>query len=186
MTRTRTTLRALGISMLLVIGIAAARAQEVTTTYPVLVACTPPISQLCNPPFTVPVTTTATLVAEFTASPSHCSEIRVRYLVDGVVVTGFSEPLAPGESTGEVDLGPVASGAHTVGVQAMGVLGGCNTGGLGLWAGELDVTTSILVGPPLTLAACKNGGWQTFNNPVFKNQGDCVSFVATQGRNPGQ
>ena len=86
----------------------------------------------------------------------------------------------------QVDLGPVASGAHTVGVQAMGVLGGCNTGGLGLWGGELDVTTSILVGPPLTLDACKNGAWQTFNNPVFKNQGDCVSFVATQGRNPGQ
>jgi hypothetical protein len=29
---------------------------------------------------------------------------------------------------------------------------------------------------------CKNGGWQTFG--VFKNQGDCVSFVETGGRNP--
>lgn len=28
---------------------------------------------------------------------------------------------------------------------------------------------------------CKNGGWRTFN--VFKNQGDCVSYVATGGRN---
>jgi YVTN family beta-propeller protein len=24
---------------------------------------------------------------------------------------------------------------------------------------------------------CKKGGWQTFTNPRFKNQGDCVSFV---------
>jgi len=24
---------------------------------------------------------------------------------------------------------------------------------------------------------CKNGGWQTFNNPSFKNQGQCVSYV---------
>jgi hypothetical protein len=24
---------------------------------------------------------------------------------------------------------------------------------------------------------CRNGGWKTFG--VFKNQGDCVSFVAT-------
>jgi hypothetical protein len=27
---------------------------------------------------------------------------------------------------------------------------------------------------------CKNGGWQSFG--VFKNQGDCVSFVATGGK----
>ena len=29
---------------------------------------------------------------------------------------------------------------------------------------------------------CKNGGWKTFG--VFKNQGDCVSFVASKGKNP--
>jgi hypothetical protein len=29
---------------------------------------------------------------------------------------------------------------------------------------------------------CKNGGWQTFG--VFKNQGDCVSWIATAGKNP--
>ena len=29
---------------------------------------------------------------------------------------------------------------------------------------------------------CKNGGWQDFG--IFKNQGDCVSFVATGGKNP--
>ena len=27
-------------------------------------------------------------------------------------------------------------------------------------------------------AACKNGGWKTFTNPSFKNQGQCVSFMA--------
>jgi hypothetical protein len=34
---------------------------------------------------------------------------------------------------------------------------------------------------------CKDGGWQTVQaSPPFKNQGDCVSFVATQGKNqPG-
>jgi hypothetical protein len=35
---------------------------------------------------------------------------------------------------------------------------------------------------PETKQECKNGGWQIFG--VFKNQGDCVSFVATGGRNP--
>jgi hypothetical protein len=30
----------------------------------------------------------------------------------------------------------------------------------------------------------QNGGWKTFTDPSFKNQGDCVSFVATKGKNP--
>jgi hypothetical protein len=32
---------------------------------------------------------------------------------------------------------------------------------------------------------CKNGGWQNFSNPAFKNQGDCVSYFVTGGRNGG-
>jgi hypothetical protein len=35
---------------------------------------------------------------------------------------------------------------------------------------------------PTTKPECKNGGWKTYG--VFKNQGDCVSFVATGGKNP--
>jgi hypothetical protein len=34
---------------------------------------------------------------------------------------------------------------------------------------------------PTSKDQCKNGGWRSFG--VFKNQGDCVSFVATGGRN---
>jgi hypothetical protein len=36
--------------------------------------------------------------------------------------------------------------------------------------------------PRLTTDQCKKGGWQTFG--IFKNQGDCVSFVATNGKSP--
>ena len=35
---------------------------------------------------------------------------------------------------------------------------------------------------PTSVDECKNGGWKTFG--VFKNQGDCVSFVASKGKNP--
>jgi hypothetical protein len=35
---------------------------------------------------------------------------------------------------------------------------------------------------PTSKEQCKNGGWRNF--PRFKNQGDCVSFVATGGKNP--
>src|SRR3954453_3900561 len=50
----------------------------------------------------------------------------------------------------------------------------------------LDETfTSNLPAPvplaPTDVAQCKNGGWRTYSQ--FKNQGDCVSFVVTHGRN---
>lgn len=32
---------------------------------------------------------------------------------------------------------------------------------------------------PVTKDQCKNGGWASYQNPSFKNQGDCVSFVAS-------
>ena len=32
---------------------------------------------------------------------------------------------------------------------------------------------------------CKDSGWKTFSNPSFKNQGDCVSFVASKGKARG-
>ena len=34
-----------------------------------------------------------------------------------------------------------------------------------------------LVGPATSVDQCKKNGWQTFNNPTFKNQGACVSYV---------
>lgn len=47
----------------------------------------------------------------------------------------------------------------------------------------LAIDNSVLatfVGPPVSKDECKKGGWTTFNVPrVFKNQGDCVSFVET-------
>jgi DNA-binding beta-propeller fold protein YncE len=47
---------------------------------------------------------------------------------------------------------------------------------------------AVAVGPDLTppvptsIQQCKHGGWRDFG--VFKNEGDCVSFVATRGKNP--
>jgi hypothetical protein len=32
-------------------------------------------------------------------------------------------------------------------------------------------------GPPETKDECKDGLWQKFNNPTFRNQGACVKFV---------
>jgi hypothetical protein len=35
----------------------------------------------------------------------------------------------------------------------------------------------VLVGPPTDKNECKKGGWEDFNAPTFKNQGQCVSYV---------
>ena len=52
-------------------------------------------------------------------------------------------------------------------------------------AGEVfsDRTFIIqFVRTPTNKKQCKKGGWRTF--PQFRNQGDCVSFVVTGGKNP--
>jgi len=45
-----------------------------------------------------------------------------------------------------------------------------------------DVVVTDATPLPTSKNQCKNGGWRAYG--VFKNQGDCVSFVATAGENP--
>lgn len=49
--------------------------------------------------------------------------------------------------------------------------------GFGFLVDNLSLTSSTLIGPPTNKDQCKNGGWQTFNNPSFRNQGQCVSYT---------
>jgi hypothetical protein len=47
--------------------------------------------------------------------------------------------------------------------------------------------TAVITFVATDKSQCKDGGWQTLtdaNGTPFKNQGDCVSYVATGGRNP--
>jgi choice-of-anchor C domain-containing protein len=49
-----------------------------------------------------------------------------------------------------------------------------------------SILPSASVAP--SLADCKDGGWLTMldaRGNAFKNQGDCVSYLATDGKNPG-
>jgi hypothetical protein len=48
--------------------------------------------------------------------------------------------------------------------------------------------SATLAQVPTSTSDCKDGGWQTAaddNGNLFKNQGDCVSYVATKGKNLG-
>ncbi|MBA3261149.1 MAG: HYR domain-containing protein [Thermoleophilaceae bacterium] len=42
---------------------------------------------------------------------------------------------------------------------------------------------NVVVRLPTSKEECTNGGWRNFGS-IFKSQGDCVSFVATGGKNP--
>jgi hypothetical protein len=49
--------------------------------------------------------------------------------------------------------------------------------GQGFLVDGVALSSSSPVGPPTNKDECKDGGWQTFDNPTFRNQGECVSFV---------
>ena len=52
-----------------------------------------------------------------------------------------------------------------------------------VYAGQtLTKTIAVTCEQPTTKEQCTTGGWKNF--PGFNNQGDCVSFVATGGKNP--
>ena len=50
--------------------------------------------------------------------------------------------------------------------------------------GRFTLSTSTGVGAgPTSKSQCRHGGWKSFGT-MFRNQGDCMSFVATGGKNP--
>lgn len=91
-------------------------------------------SQLCTPAFSTSVSTTGLLRLSYTASPGHCSDVRIHFLVDGVE-RALSAFLAAGQASGEFDVGPVTAGTHTITLQAEGRVAGCNVGSLANWGG---------------------------------------------------
>ncbi len=62
-------------------------------------------------------------------------------------------------------------------------------GNMSAWSSAWSVTVSNATSTPPTPPPgptdkdqCKDGGWKTFTNPSFKNQGQCVSTMAKQQR----
>jgi hypothetical protein len=129
--------------------------------------------------------------ASFTlASTSQCQGGSPRFDVvttDGTFFLGCNNVIPVG-NTYTFNAATIAAGGNQVPVptgtiQAVDVLidvqGTADLSNI-TFNGELQVpeTTSA----PTTKDDCKNGGWKNFT-PAFKNQGDCVSFVATKGKN---
>ena len=128
------------------------------TSEPILVTDHHDISLCCGDPgtqrsapldFTIPVETVGVLRIEFSAATDRlaCSDMVLHILWDDVEIysTDRIGPVSGRLTTGSVDLGPLISrGSHTLTLSPEGVVGGCNTGALGGWAGQLIVHTSAL------------------------------------------
>lgn len=48
--------------------------------------------------------------------------------------------------------------------------------------GSKSATISLLAPSPTSIDQCKNGGWENFDNPSFKNQGQCIGYVVKQNK----
>jgi hypothetical protein len=127
-----------------------------TTLEPILVVNNYDISLCCGDPgtqrsaaldFTIPVETDGVLRIAYSAATDvlACSDIVLHILWDGVEIysTDRIGPVSGRSNTGSVDLGPlITRGDHTLTLSPEGVVGGCNSGTLGGWAGKLIVHTS--------------------------------------------
>jgi hypothetical protein len=77
----------------------------------------------------------------------------------------------------------LADPGYSHGTFAVGT--GANSIGIVVSTSPFGVGSAFIRFDPLTKDMCKDGGWQNIqSSPPFKNQGDCVSFVATGGTNP--
>jgi len=96
--------------------------------------------------------------------------------------------------TATASVSPSAAGTATIAYSGQCTFAGTCTAtatyaGNGNYLSSGATTTITIKYPPVTSAdQCKNGGWQYLTDDLgnlFKNQGDCVSYVATKGRNKG-
>ena len=76
--------------------------------------------------------------AQFTANANHCSDIFVRFLVDDYPLGDWIR-VGPGQTTQDQKF-QSQGGTQSLGVEARGILGGCNTTGvLSAWGGTVRI-----------------------------------------------
>lgn len=118
---------------------------------------------------------TAVAAYVFVDGPNSGRAFIAEVVDNGPPVNG--QPVDVTTYAGFLELGPLA----TCPAPGAGPPPGFSSVGAGpLLSGDVTVTDAPSL--PIATAECKNGGWRQYG--AFKNQGDCVSFVATGGENP--
>jgi len=87
-----------------------------------------------------------------------------------------------GSDTGQSIAVDGAGGAYLTGITVSSDFPTTSEAAQSTFGGAVDAFVVKIATLPTSIDACKNGGWKIFG--VFKNQGDCVSFVQSHGRNP--
>ena len=126
------TVTATGVAGVALAGPASAK-PFVQDSYIEVPQCHPATSQLCPQIPTASIGAIMAPTVTFTANSNHCSDIIAHVFIDGVEFG--SDLLEPGETTPEFPLEDLQP--HTVGIQAEGIPGGCNTGHVDAWGGTL-------------------------------------------------
>ena len=131
------------VAIVFVLGLFSGASKAQTLSVPVSVICVNPTTELCSPPANIPVTTAGVLQVSYAAPASHCGDVLIHFLVDGVerAATTF---LGPGQASGTFNLGPVSAGNHVLGIQGEGRVGGCNSGIELGFGGTVQITLSPL------------------------------------------
>ncbi|MCB0354642.1 MAG: hypothetical protein KDD64_13995 [Bdellovibrionales bacterium] len=102
------------------------------------VVCSKSSGLTCRPKYRTRLRTGKVLQVQYTASAQHCSQIIVRFFVDGKLKRSTGA-LNPGEASIVYRIRGLTAGRHTLSLQAVGVVGGCNTGYTASWTGSLYV-----------------------------------------------
>jgi hypothetical protein len=100
--------------------------------------CQPATGQLCPQVPTVNFSTQneRSIKVEFTGNRNGCSDIIAHIFFDGN--EWGSNRVGPRQTDGGYEI-PVTPGRHTIGVQAEGIEGGCNTGVVTAWGGTVHI-----------------------------------------------
>ncbi len=145
--------------------------------------------QLSSAVYAIPFTAGGPVEASYRAPVTHCSAMRMHFLLDGAerAVTG---PLPPGRDSGFAYLGDVGRGRHKVELKAEGVRGGCNSGRLASWGGvaslrlpgEAPADAAGDLGEVFFLASFVNFAWGYVDKGCYlTEQGEAHSFAYGRG-----
>jgi hypothetical protein len=145
-----------------------------------------------NPASGSTITTAATnLTATFTFDNPVCGEAGTVVAVassGAVVQTSLTCDAPTSTWTWTGTWSGYGNGAQSVSLTFNQTWGGGNHNRGGIVVGNYIVDLGSPAAIPATKDDCKSGAWMTLEDSAgngFKNQGDCVSFVATDGKNLG-
>jgi hypothetical protein len=100
-----------------------------------------------------------------------CNNVTPTTNGDGTVTYTFDAPSVAAAGI------PFPTGTITSAAVILDVQGSADVSAITV-NGTAQVPAPVVTGPPTSKSACKHGGWKSFTNPSFKNQGQCVSYVS--------